>query len=120
MNEIEEWFNEEFGHLGFSLTPVIYDPTDFSPRKGVLYNGLMTHLKVTPQLATDVQSSFGSLADEYREMLKQGIYLFLLKKEFDYDYDGTEPMDFEVEYLYRKDRKLDPKKKLPKFKFKNY
>ena len=37
MNEIEEWFLEEFGHLGFDLTPMMYNPDWFSPYRGILY-----------------------------------------------------------------------------------
>ena len=31
MNELEEWFLEEFGPLGFSLTPMMYSPESFEP-----------------------------------------------------------------------------------------
>lgn len=43
-----EWFDREFGPFGFSLTPTIYDPCDFTPKKGILYtnkNGVTTKLK---------------------------------------------------------------------------
>ena len=35
MDEISQWFEEEFGSLGFMVTPTVYNPEDFTPRKKI-------------------------------------------------------------------------------------
>ena len=37
MDEITTWFEEEFGHLGFTVTPLMYDPETFTPVRGILW-----------------------------------------------------------------------------------
>jgi hypothetical protein len=37
MEEIEQWFEDTLGHLGFSLTPTMYNPDTFAPIRGILY-----------------------------------------------------------------------------------
>ena len=54
MNEIEEWFLNEFVDWGFSLSPMIFNPEDFSPCRMVLWedqNGrtMNTGIKITPE-----------------------------------------------------------------------
>jgi hypothetical protein len=48
MNEIEEWFLNEFGYLGFSLTPTLYDPQTFLPIKKVIFMNMNTNIDLKP------------------------------------------------------------------------
>jgi hypothetical protein len=66
MNEMEEWFLNEFGHLGFSLTHLMYNPENFVPLRGVLYTYPINDLgyrrcvklrtSITPELANDLHA----------------------------------------------------------------
>ena len=79
MNEIEEWFLEEFGHLGFDLTPMMYNPDWFSPYRGILYtypindqgNRRCVKLRtyVTPELTQDVLGIGIDMAEDYRDLI---------------------------------------------------
>jgi hypothetical protein len=114
MEEIEIWFEEEFGHLGFSLTPIMYNPFDFTPMKGVMFeneDGLrLTRIRVTPALANDLSGGFVPLPDwswpvqELRELIRQEIYRFL-----------DEPVY--VNQSLNKPKDFTPKKKITKLKF---
>lgn len=99
MNEIEEWFLEEFGHLGFDLTPMIYCPESFEPFRRVIYeNEVVPYLKITPTVANDVTGGFVPLPDPVREvkqLIAEQLLLFLEEK---------------------KDKDFKPKQKLNKFK----
>ena len=99
MNEIEEWFLEEFGHLGFDLTPMIYCPESFEPFRRVIYeNEVVPYIKITPEVANDVTGGFVPLPDptiEYKILIGETLLLFL--KE-------------------RKGKDFKPKQKLNKFK----
>jgi hypothetical protein len=58
MNEFEEWFEREFGRLGFYLTVMMYDPETFEPFRGVIYTDLTGHrlvtgMKVKPEMIPD-------------------------------------------------------------------
>lgn len=57
MNQ-DEWFLNEFGEYGFSLSPTVYDPFDFQPYKVVMVREGMrvksTNIKITPELANDL------------------------------------------------------------------
>jgi hypothetical protein len=88
VDEIEEWFEREFGHLGFTLTPIMYDPTMFTPMKGVMFengDGLrLTRMRIVPELANDVTGGFAPLPDpeqERRDLITREIYRFLDKQE---------------------------------------
>ena len=49
MEELSEWFLEEFGHLGFDLTPMIYCPESFTPVRKVIYEGEeVPYLQISP------------------------------------------------------------------------
>jgi hypothetical protein len=75
MDDIIEWFESEFGPLGFSLTPTMYNPDTFSPIKGVRFrspNGgpmLLTRIRVTPNIDIPI--------DEYKELIRNEIVFFL-------------------------------------------
>lgn len=81
MGEIEEWFLEEFGHLGFSTTPTLYDPYTFTPSKGVMYDSRLTNIKIIPELANDISGGFVPLPDpvvEYKQLLREAAEQFLI------------------------------------------
>lgn len=80
MGEIETWFLEEFGHLGFTVTPTLYNPFDFTPSKGVMYNDRMTNIKIVPEMVQDISGGFVPLPDpvvEYKQLLREAVELFL-------------------------------------------
>tara|TARA_Y100000389_G_C17467740_1_gene527239 strand:- start:2650 stop:2955 length:306 start_codon:yes stop_codon:yes gene_type:complete len=80
MDEIEEWFLEEFGHLGFSTTPTLYNPFDFTPSKGVMYNDRLTNIKIIPEMVNDISGGFVPLPNpvvEYKQLLREAVELFL-------------------------------------------
>ena len=77
----------EFGHLGFELTPVLYNPFDFTPSKGVMYGNRMTHIKITPELANDLSGGFVPLPDpveEQRNLIRTEIMRFLEENSKDF------------------------------------
>jgi hypothetical protein len=107
MGEIEEWFEREFGHLGFDLTPTMYNPNDFSPQRGVIYNDgtsnlcdMMTHIKIIPELANDLSGGFVPLPDPVEEMRN------LIRGEI-------------MRFLDENPRDFTPKKRITKFNFIN-
>lgn len=100
MGEIEEWFEREFGHLGFDLTPTMYDPFSFVPCRKVMYGGMMTHIKVTPELANDLSGGFVPLPDPVEEMRN------LIRGEI-------------MRFLDENPRDFTPKKRITKFNFIN-
>ena len=79
MNEISEWFLNEFGHLGFSLTPIMYNPDTFTPVKGVIfkpYNGpmIVTRIRIAP-IFEDIIGE--DIETEYKYIVTQEIHRFL-------------------------------------------
>ncbi len=97
MNEIEEWFLEEFGHLGFDLTPMMYCPVSFTPARRVIYEGEeVPHIRITPEVAQDLSSAFGvDVVEELRNYIREVLLRFLEE---------------------RKDKDFKPMQKLNKFK----
>lgn len=85
MNEIEEWFLNEFGHLGFDLTPMIYCPESFEPFRRVIYeNGVIPHIRIIPKVANDVTGGFVPLPDPVREvkqLIAEQLLLFLEERK---------------------------------------
>ena len=85
MNEIEEWFLNEFGHLGFDLTPTIYCPESFEPFRRVIYeNEVVPNIKIRPAVANDVTGGFVPLPDPVREvkqLIAEQLLLFLEEKK---------------------------------------
>tara|TARA_R110000751_G_scaffold303019_1_gene417398 strand:+ start:567 stop:869 length:303 start_codon:yes stop_codon:yes gene_type:complete len=85
MNEIEEWFLEEFSHLGFDLTPMVYCPESFEPFRKVIYeNEVIPHIRITPEVANDVTGGFVPLPDPVREvkqLIAEQLLLFLEEKK---------------------------------------
>jgi hypothetical protein len=80
MGEIVEWFLREFGHLGFDVTPIIYDPFTFTPVRKVTYRNRMTNILITPEITNDISSGFGGIPDpvvEYKQLLREAVYEFL-------------------------------------------
>ena len=52
---MDEWFLEEFGPYGFTLTQTLYDPDTFTPCKKVIHpKGFLTSINLTPEIANDV------------------------------------------------------------------
>lgn len=72
---MDDWFLEEFGPYGFSLTPMIYDPNSFAPNKSVIDpNGVLTHVKVTPELADDLKGwgvAHDFVTEAYKDLIRQ-------------------------------------------------
>ena len=97
MNEIEEWFLNEFGHLGFDLTPMMYNPESFTPVRKVIYEGEeVPYLQITPEIARDLSSAFGvDAVEELRNLIRERHLRFLEE---------------------RKDKDFKPMQKLNKFK----
>ena len=81
MEDIVEWFESEFGPLGFSLTPTMYDPYTFSPVKGVRFmspNGgpmVLTRIRIT--LNINIDATFEISIEEYKELIRNEIVFFL-------------------------------------------
>lgn len=73
-----EWFLEEFGPYGITLSPTIYNPYNFSPGKRVLLpNGYCTLITLTPELADDLRGwgvTYESQVEGYRELIRQELY----------------------------------------------
>jgi hypothetical protein len=72
MEEIEEWFLNEFGHLGFSVTPTLYNPDTFEPHKGVLFGGRNVGINLITEYVIDLD-----VKTEYKNMITQLICGFL-------------------------------------------
>lgn len=74
MEEIEEWFLNEFGPLGFLLTPTLYNPYTFTPSKGVLFRGrnvgiIHTNINLCLDVTEDVVGI--DVKTEYKNMITQ-------------------------------------------------
>ena len=82
---MEEWFLNEFGHLGFDLTPMIYCPESFEPFRRVIYeNEVIPNIRITPALANDVTGGFVPLPDPVREvkqLIAEQLLLFLKERK---------------------------------------
>lgn len=82
---MEEWFLNEFGHLGFDLTPMIYCPESFEPFRRIIYeNEVIPNIRITPVLANDVTGGFVPLPDPVREvkqLIAEQLLLFLKEKK---------------------------------------
>ncbi len=82
---MEEWFLNEFGHLGFDLTPMIYCPESFEPFRVVIYeNEVIPNIRITPALANDVTGGFVPLPDPVREvkqLIAEQLLLFLEERK---------------------------------------
>ncbi len=82
---MEEWFLNEFGHLGFDLTPMIYCPESFEPFRVVIYeNEVIPNIRITPALANDVTGGFVPLPDPVREvkqLIAEQLLLFLKERK---------------------------------------
>jgi len=83
MNELEEWFLEEFGPLGFSLTTIMCSPESFEPFRKVIYeNEVIPHIKITPELALDLSNIYGvDAVGEYRNLVREVLLRFLEEKK---------------------------------------
>ena len=75
---MNEWFLEEFGPYGLTLSSTIYDPYNFSPHKKVILpNGYFTRISLTPELADDLRGwgvTYESQVEGYRELIRQELY----------------------------------------------
>jgi hypothetical protein len=103
MEEIEVWFERELTPYGFHLTPMMYNPHDFSPMRGIMYthrhNGanrtVKLRVRITPELANDLQAYGNEIIREVESMGQTN--------PFGYE---PRPIDF------------TPKKEITKFRFK--
>jgi hypothetical protein len=76
VDEIIQWFENEFGRLGFSLTPTIYNPDTFMPMKGVLFrhpqvnggNTFKTTIRFLPEFIDHNDTEFKEI---FRETVNQ-------------------------------------------------
>jgi hypothetical protein len=75
---MNEWFLEEFGPYGFTLSVTMYNPENFSPSKKVIHpNGYFTRISLTPELANDLRGwgvTYESQVEGYRELIRQELY----------------------------------------------
>ena len=75
---MNEWFLEEFGPYGLTLSSTIIDAYTFSPcKKVVLPNGYVTRIKLTPELADDLRGwgvTYESQVEDYRGLIRQELY----------------------------------------------
>lgn len=73
MNEIEEWFMETYGGFGFLISPMVYNPFDFTPSRHVIHpNGYKTPIRIMSELANDLSGGFVPLPDplaEFKEVI---------------------------------------------------
>ena len=84
MNELEEWFEREFGSLGFYLTPMMYNPESFMPYRKVIYENTPTNIIITPEVANDIRGGFVPLPDpalEVKQLISERLLLFLEEKK---------------------------------------
>ena len=79
MGEMEEWFLNEYGHLGFTTTPTIYNPFSFTPIKKIMYNGRLTNISVVPELVNDISGGFVPFdsTQDYKVLLNDAVSRFL-------------------------------------------
>ena len=99
---MEEWFLEEFGPYGFTLTQTLYNPDTFTPCKKVIHpKGFFTSINLTEEITNDLNGWSVSSKEWLIEELK-----ILIREELYRSY----PEVFE-----RKD--FLPKQKLEQFKF---
>lgn len=80
MGEIETWFLGEFGHLGFDVTPMIYDPFTFTPVRKVTYRNRMTNILITPEMS----GGYFEPIVEYKQLLIYSIDRFLTEQKRDF------------------------------------
>ena len=116
MEELEVWFERELAPYGFSLTPTMYNPENFSPMRGILYahpdnNGQnrirKLRIQITPQLTNDLQGwgrTYENEVDDYREMVIDEI----MRELITYGYPNP---------FVHKPIRFTPTKKITKFKF---
>jgi hypothetical protein len=83
MEEIVQWFENEFGHLGFSVTAQLYNPDTFEPYKGVLFchpqvNGghvFKTRIRIVPELVNDLNHV--DIVGEIKTLLRESVISIL-------------------------------------------
>ena len=118
MEEIEVWFERELAPYGFHLTPIMYNPHDFSPMRGIMYthrhNGanrtVKLRVRITPELTNDLQAygrTYQNEVDDYREMVINEII-----REVE-SMGQTNPFGYEPRLI-----DFTPKKEITKFRFK--
>jgi hypothetical protein len=67
----DEWFLNEFGKYGFTLTPIVVNPYNFMPLKKVIDpSGKCTNIKLTLELSDDLHA-FGMTYDHHVEALRE-------------------------------------------------
>lgn len=99
---MEEWFLEEFGPYGFTVTQTLYYPYTFTPCKHVIHpKGFKTSINLTDEITNDLNgwpiSSKEWVIEEHKVIIRE----YLL---------STYPEVFE-----KKD--FTPKQRLEQFKF---
>jgi len=54
---MEDWFLEEFGPYGFTLTQTLYDPDTFTPCKKVIHPKVFfTSINLTEEITNDLNA----------------------------------------------------------------
>lgn len=91
MDEITTWFLEEFGHLGFEVTPTMYDPVNFTPVRGVLWRGpngayIKTNIGITTDLSNDLIYGMLDPVLEYKSLVRDSVNSFLESKGYAKDF----------------------------------
>lgn len=82
MDEITTWFEEEFRHLGFTVTPLMYDPETFTPVRGILWRRpdgayLRTNIGLKPEIVDDLRGDYLDTLTSYKELIREHINTFL-------------------------------------------
>ncbi len=76
MDEIEEWFIDEFSEYGFSVGPPMLNPHNFVPTKSIMltHNGQMrkTRTSITTDMISDVLCY--DPVGEYKSLIRWSIH----------------------------------------------
>ena len=101
MDEIEEWFIDEFSEYGFSVGPITYNQYGFAPTKSIMltHNGRMrkTRTSITIDMVSDIVGY--DPVGEYKSLIRWSIY-----------------SEFGMDLSYLKNN-FKPNKYIPKHKF---
>ena len=92
MDEISTWFENEFGHLGFQVTPIMHSPYDFTPIRGVLWRRadgayIRANINISIGLTNDMTSSYNlDPVLEYKSLLMDAVNYFLESQNYEKDF----------------------------------
>lgn len=77
MDEISTWFLDTYGYMGFELSPTIYCPYTFAPKRMVCYNNMVTRIFIEPSIITDTSLSYYEALQMYKDILTDMINEYL-------------------------------------------